>query len=612
MSNKREELLEYLIDHPGTHTAKELAVAIDRSPRSVKTYIHQLQSEYQIVADNRGYHLLDNAKIEKDIPKHAQHQLINKLLSSTQSFNLYDLAEEFYLSESSVINIINGAKEQLKNYNLEIVHKSDMLSIQGKESDRRHYISAEIYQEISGDFLNETIIKQNFKNIDIDAIVDAINNAAVEESIYLNTFDKNNIVLHIAIALERQSGGHIVEKMSDHPQRDSSFADTILTNLRKSGIVFQPSEQADLRVIINSSISRSPNDDVDLISPETQDLLDEIVEYMRQVYSLDMRSMKFYKQFGVHLDRLICRLKKGQRIHNPLAISIKQSSPTVYECAVLIGHLISDRCQVEVPDNEIGFIAMHIGNALSEQMMAENMVKTVVFAPVYHDQISTIVNQIDKHFADSLLIIGVCSDPEQVSSFSPDLVICVGGKTSYPVHQIEISPFINYKDINLIQRSLTNIRHQKTQDEITEKFETFFNEELFYYGKDVTSREKALQKIVTGFVKANAVDQNYLTKLQQREQLSSTAFGKVAIPHSFNMIAKKSRGFILVNPVGINWDKQGKVYVVIGLAIDSENTKLFREVFDRISDVMVDDSNISQLIQCHSYKEFMAKLLSLL
>ena len=105
---------------------------------------------------------------------------------------------------------------------------------------------------------------------------------------------------------------------------------------------------------------------------------------------------------------------------------------------------------------------------------------------------------------------------------------------------------------------------------------------------------------------------SYLTKLKQREELSSTAFGKVAIPHSFNMVALKSRGYILVNPAGIEWDQNSKVYVVIGLAIDPQNTSLFREVFDKISEVMVDEENISQLIQCKTYDQFIEQLISLL
>ncbi|MCT3509511.1 PTS sugar transporter subunit IIA [Lactobacillus delbrueckii] len=200
---------------------------------------------------------------------------------------------------------------------------------------------------------------------------------------------------------------------------------------------------------------------------------------------------------------------------------------------------------------------------------------------------------------------------------SADLVICVGETIDWQGEVVEISPFVNFNDINVIQQACVRIRHRKLQDGITSELETFFKPEFFYYGRDLANRDAALEKIASCFTQAGVTDASYLTKLKKREELSSTAFGKVAIPHSFNMVALKSRGYILVNPTGIEWGQNAKVYnakvyVVIGLAIDPQNTSLFREVFDKISEVMVDEENISQLIQCTTYDQFIDQLISLL
>lgn len=612
MSDKREELLHYLTTNPGWHTAKELAVAIDRSPRSVKSYLKELQDQYPIESGNKGYYLAGGA-ISEEEPENINSLVINKLLSTPNGIDLYDLADEFYLSESAVLNILHQARNQLADYNLSAERNGDLLSIKGKESDRRHYISAMIYQEISGSFLNKSIIKDNFINIDVELLDQIVTETAEADSIYLNTFDKNNILLHLAIALERQNEGLVSENAVKVDCKTDSFAPEVVDQVEeKLDVKFTPADRQDLIAIINGSISRFPDENARLDNPETQEMLKVIVDYLRKVYNFDLGTLKFYSQFGIHLDRLITRLKQGKTIHNPLASSIKKSSPTIYECAVLIGHLISDRYQVEVPDNELAFIAMHIGNALSEQIAAENMVKAVVLTPNYQNQATTIVSQLNKHFSDILLVVGVSSDPEDISQMSADLVICVGETIEWQGEVVEISPFVNFNDINVIQQACARIRHRKLQAGITSELETFFKPEFFYYGRDLANRDAALEKIASCFTQAGVTDVSYLTKLKQREELSSTAFGKVAIPHSFNMVALKSRGYILVNPAGIEWDQNSKVYVVIGLAIDPQNTSLFREVFDKISEVMVDEENISQLIQCKTYDQFIEQLISLL
>lgn len=100
--------------------------------------------------------------------------------------------------------------------------------------------------------------------------------------------------------------------------------------------------------------------------------------------------------------------------------------------------------------------------------------------------------------------------------------------------------------------------------------------------------------------------------LKQRENLSSTAFDKVAIPHSLNMTARKSRGFVVINPKGIEWSDNNKVYLVIALAIDPNNKQLFRSVFDELSDIITNIDNVIKLINSQNYGEFIINLVEML
>ena len=94
--------------------------------------------------------------------------------------------------------------------------------------------------------------------------------------------------------------------------------------------------------------------------------------------------------------------------------------------------------------------------------------------------------------------------------------------------------------------------------------------------------------------------------------MSSTAFGRITIPYSLDISAQKSKGFIIINPHGIKWSDNNEVYLVIALAIDPNNKQLFREVFDELSDVVTDINNVTEVIKCKKYKEFMIKLVEVI
>lgn len=141
---------------------------------------------------------------------------------------------------------------------------------------------------------------------------------------------------------------------------------------------------------------------------------------------------------------------------------------------------------------------------------------------------------------------------------------------------------------------------------------TFFDNGNFVYTDKIKNIAQAFAIIFKKFNAEKVVDNDFEKLLYKREAMSSTAFGRVAIPHSFDIGANKSRGFIIINPHGIKWSDGNEVYLVIGLAIDPSNKKLFREVFDELSGVVTDANNVRQLINCKNYNDFILKLVSLL
>ncbi|WP_281165117.1 BglG family transcription antiterminator [Liquorilactobacillus sicerae] len=618
IKSTQSKLLNYLRDNPGFHTAAELAIEIGKSKRTVKNYIQDLKINYQIISGREGYKFLQTKKDYYDLNSFSnqKNKLLNELINSSTPLNIYDLAENFYVSESVIKRTVKELQTKVAHFNLKIMYKNDSLCLIGSEQDRRHLISSLLYNEISGTFLNEDVLKNNFPQIDVSSIFKIVVHEAEKEKIYLNTFDLNNIVLHILISVERLQQGYKIKNgigISSSKQ-GYDFATKILNQIEDQlkNVHFDFSDRQELKTIINSSASRKDKSFDNYLSSQTKYLLCQIVKYIKEVYSIDLSHSKFLKQFGLHLERLIVRLKSKQIVHNPLAESIKMSSPTIYECAVLISHLISEECNIIVPDNEIAFIALHIGNAVSEQISSNNKIKVILLAPEYQENIVQIVSKIEKHFSEQMVIIDIVQNFSSIEDQDADLIVSLNGSTDNQVKTISVSQFLTFKDLDKVGKAITEVKATIKKKQFLHDAGNFFRPEFFLYNKGLKKRDQILAYVVEGFSKENVTTKEYFSRLINRERMSSTAFGRVAIPHSFDMIAQKSRGFVVINPSGVQWDNDNKVYLVIVLAVASDDKKIFRNIFDKISNVMVDSKNIEELVNCKDYKDFIEKLTDLI
>ena len=121
------------------------------------------------------------------------------------------------------------------------------------------------------------------------------------------------------------------------------------------------------------------------------------------------------------------------------------------------------------------------------------------------------------------------------------------------------------------------------------------------------SKEEVINYITTKFYQGGVTKADYRANLLQRESMSSTAFGKIAIPHSLRMESNETKGFVYINQKGISWD-QDKVYLVIALAVRENDSKIFRNIFDKFSDIMTEEKKVTTIVLSKGYSDFLDNL----
>ncbi|MDF7639548.1 PTS sugar transporter subunit IIA [Lactobacillus sp. ESL0791] len=621
---KKDALLEYLRKYPGWHTSQELAVMLGVSNRTVKTYVQQLKQEgCEIVSGTKGYSLHNTDMLhdhEKNcVPRTSKERvnfIINFFVKNSSAVNLYDLSEKLFVSESAILQDFKKVQSKIKPFGLELQRNGDFWSLVGNESQKRHLLSSLIYSESAGSFNNQDIIQKNFPQIDVDKLKKIILEESSKENIYLNTFDVNNILLHFVIAIDRINQGHEINNGSvDFDFKNNKLGLQIVDRVADEfNIQFSVLDRYELALIIQGALNNKA-DFAENISSETRALVMDLIDYVWKNYEINLDIASFKKFFSMHLDRLITRSRQQKSNYNPIAKNIKFYSPTIYECAVIIAHRITTKAKIRIDDNEIAYIAMHVGNAIAEQISDRQKLAVAIMIPKYYNNAAVLSNKLQGLEASYINIKDIIYDPNQIKKLGNKIDLLISVDSDYvdsKISTVSISQFLLANDIQALNVAITTKQHQIKKDHFQEKLLRFFDSKNFVVSDDLKTIDQVFELVTNNFVQQGVVDESFINLLFQRESMSSTAFGRVAIPHSLNMSAKKSSGFIIINSHGIKWSGGNEVFLIIALAIDPNNKQLFREVFDELSNVVTDINNVTKLINCKNYSEFIVKLVDLL
>lgn len=633
----KSELLVYLQNNPGWHTSNELAVVIGVSQRSIKRYAKDLTDSAAIFGSEKGYEFnqQNSNQTVKSESINSDYGSIKRVLmnefTQKDSLNIYDLSAEFYLSESTILKLIKEISKYVTQFGLELTQSGDSWSLNGSEMNKRKLISDILYRESRQSFIDQNSIEESFPDVDVQKISKHINGLAMASNIYLNTFDFNNILLHIAIATHRTKNGyHPIssetgnginsnENIDESTKQEKQFGIDLITNVEEiSKIKFSYQEKLSLILIIQFSITRKHRNLEDSITPSTAKLVDQLIRYVNEMLNIDLRVLNFREQFAIHIQRLLERSAHGYVERNPMTARIRKSSPIIYECAVLISNKLEETENVHIEDDEIAYIAMHIGNAVSEYINDLHKLYTVVLIPDYQSDIENFTSQLGRLFSQDIVIGQVLHSPRELEEkqFPREIDFIIQVNTEYAINNyryVNITQFLMQSDYQKVNTIIKEIKHSRKRVNFTNNLEKFFPKENFLFIQKDINRDELFKKISSNLEERGVVKKGFAQELINREKMSSTAFGSVAIPHTMEMVALKTEGYVVIAPNGIDWNTNNhNVRMVFLLAVNETNKQSYRNIFDDLSQIAVEPKNIAALVKSKTYDEFINNLVSLL
>jgi lichenan operon transcriptional antiterminator len=185
-----------------------------------------------------------------------------------------------------------------------------------------------------------------------------------------------------------------------------------------------------------------------------------------------------------------------------------------------------------------------------------------------------------------------------------DLIISAVQLNSVPkIPYVLINPLFTSVDQNKVAYKINELKETRRRDSFKKNLGAISGEQLFEIVDSAGTREDTLIRICEIMEQKGFVDSSFFTNVVEREAMSSTAFGRIAIPHAIRMNANKTGMFVLVNEKGVEWGDL-MVNVVLTFAVSKDDRRLFHEVVDALAAIFTEDGNVSRIMDSEDYKSF--------
>jgi len=624
MRRKQEELINYLYTHNEKVTANILSKALNLSIRTIKSYIAELNMNYPslISSSNRGY-VIDKVKANSllqykdDIPQDYESRciyIIKKTLLEKQDYiDIFDLCEELFISYSTLKKDIYKMNTSFANFKITFSSENNKLHVGGSEQNKRKLISHVMSEEVSGNFLNLTLLQESFPDYDLDDACTLIKDICKQHHYYLNDFSCVNFILHVTIMVSRiNHGNHIInnnELIQVTNKNYEKIAKELCLALEQVfNVSFNSSEILEIYILFknNANYINDENENVSLlVSDEIIQITKNIIKNVDEHFFINLDSDNFITPFMLHLKNLKNRLIKNNLLKNPMLDSIKISCPTIYDISTFIAYQLTLSFHENVNEDEIAFIALHVGTEIERQKKEETKVSCLLLCPEYLNITSTLHKKIMMDFGDQLTIQKSISFENEILGNNFDLLI-----TTVPVLEstnyftVLLPPFPMSYEKNKILDAIIRIENTKKSQILTNNLNFYFNEKLFYSMNEDISKSAVINELAERMINLGYVEENFKEEIWKRETASSTAFMNIAIPHPMKMSAYKTSIGVVISHKGIDWGNQHFVNVVFMIAFNKIDNKHFHALYESLVLLFNEPIVISEIKKCKNFNDF--------
>ena len=514
--------------------------------------------------DIKNSDLYDYDRVEYIIKK-----IINISSTDKDTIKLEDLADSMYVSLSTVKNDLKEVKKILNEYNLKISSKHKQgICIEASEEDIIKFIinySNKVDNSLNiKDFLNNNIIENLFsiKKILLDTLS--------YENMILTDNEFKNIVNYISIYLSRNN---------------TNQSDFIKEYIKKYKSKKEKPISEDEQLLIRKAIK-------------------EFCRDLNIATSINLSHDKIFEEcLFNHISNLYKRADLGINQSEITAGEIKLKYPFAFELGKIAKKTIEKNLNMEISEDEVENIALHIGGALEriDKRDEKKVYKTIIVCTSGVGTSMLIKSKLENIFKGKLEIIKVIPSYliDYINVLDIDFVISTVEVNLENVNVIKVSPMLTDKEIKLIEKYIETENVYIDLD-----IQNLFSSELFFKDIKAETRSQVIDIMSKKLVEKGYIDDTMRQSYFERETIATTEIGNmVAIPHGAKGEVYENKVAIGILKEPISWEV-GKVRLIIMLALDKEKILDYEDVFSKIYKRVDSIAKVISICENKSYEKF--------
>jgi lichenan operon transcriptional antiterminator len=610
MLDNHTRLIEHLFQAEGWVTAAELADKLGVTTRSVRSYVTAVKSSafplevidsstagYRLHRENYTEFLQSASDRGAERPRDRQHHLVRRLGDSPDGVDIHALAESFFVSESTIEADLRKIKTSVSDEGLTLARRGDLVVLSGAEPNLRRLLSKMFRAEETQGFLELASIQREYESSDLRAFKTSLLELLDSHGYFVNEYGINHVLLHVAIAADRtpSTNPQLSEPVAEFTNELSALISVHFSvNLARDEL--NEIENLLTTRVIMRAIDTTGGPDVEL-----EELITRVRRTILRVgeeYLVDLDDDDFIMRLSLHVRNLILRAQDLSYSRNPMTRSIKTTYPMIYELSVFIAAEVQRSEGITIHDDEISYIALHVGSHLERQTKRESRLTAALVCPNYHDLHVILRERIETVLGEELdLRVVITRTDVDLAELSTDLILTTINLHSFADNVVLVQPFLTEGDTDSIRKTIGRVRRQRRRQTLTAELLRFFDPALFLRNFTAPSEEAMIAVLGQRMVEAGIIDDSYIAGAIERERMSSTAFtDTLAVPHAMTMNANRTAISIVINETPMQWG-ENRVNVIALVAFSAAGRVTFQTVFDQFVTVFSDREYVQQLVR---------------
>lgn len=645
---KEKDILQFLIKNKERFvTSKELAEYLSCSDRTVRNALKLIEKTmiiqgvqliskqgqgYQMFFENQGAYqeFRQTYELEEDYTKTAVSKgddrlvfILNKLLFEQVPVLFDDLADELYVSRSTLSHDFKKIRVMLSEYNLSIESRANKgVYVSGEERDKRRFIMnyflenqffKTIHCYVKFNFFDQTVPLEEFARIVLDECQEA--------NLKLSDFVLQNLVVHIALSVIRLKSGFEIKNIDCQMTDDAierKVAHRILSKVSQVTNQEFPVQEIDYITLHLLAKSQQCQKNQKNISEEV--LKKSLFKTFQDLGLDDMYNFssdfQLIEGLITHLMTLQVRLESRITLNNPLVDEIKQNYSDIFFMTREILENMATFIEWSISDDEIAYVSLHFLAAM-ERSKESTRFNILAICATGFGAAQMLRNRLETEFGNRVEVVDVIGYYElnQEKLKGIDFIVSAVDLSNlyFQIPVFKVSVFLKSDEMEMIRKAMdrmqvsSHIQSSKISKFENNNFRQYFSKENFLICTKY-DKENLLEKMIQGLSvgESNEFEQSLLHGIKQREELSSVVFSeKIAVPHPIQPFGTEGKVSVAICKDSLFWDNQSShVQLVFLLSPSIYGNEGLTTVTKKIVSLTENDELQNQLISCNNFEDF--------